>query len=185
MQQLTFPTIPAQGDYHHSFETTHHNHSPTTNTRPLAVRYQFIVSGHHTPEQIAHNDIPSIYRTAASRDRRLYHHFPSSVTKSPLWPSFRNGTTTYAVRVQMPLTHDITINNGPTIMCPGSHTEIYCLRYLKQCDPFFPVGVDPDQVCECVVEILCQHGHASFCGPTTYDVTGCGMFRALLSCYLF
>ena len=51
----------------------------------------------------------------------------------------------FAVRVQMPLTHDITVNNGPTIMCPGSHTEMYCQRYLKECDAFFPLGEDPDQ----------------------------------------
>lgn len=106
--------------------------------------YQFIVSGHHTPEQIAHNDIPLMFPTAASRERQKYHHFPKSLRQSSVWPDFYNGTATFAVRVQMPLTVDITEQNGPTIMCPGSHREDFGLRYLNRCDRFYPKSPDPD-----------------------------------------
>ena len=100
--------------------------------------YQFIVSGHDTPEQIAHNDIPLMYPTAASRERRQYHHFPDALTTAPIWPHFRNGTATFAVRVQLPLTVDITETNGPTVLCPCSHREDFGLRYFNRCDAYFP-----------------------------------------------
>mmetsp|Transcript_22313 Transcript_22313/g.67073 ORF Transcript_22313/g.67073 Transcript_22313/m.67073 type:complete len:232 (+) Transcript_22313:2-697(+) len=106
--------------------------------------YHLFVWGGATPEQIAHNDIPLLYPTAASHERRRYHHFPPGLPQSALWPAFRNGTATFAVRVQMPLTVDITEQNGPTVMCPVSHREDFGMRYLKRCDRYFPKASDPD-----------------------------------------
>jgi hypothetical protein len=46
-----------------------------------------------------------------------------------LQPLMANGTTTYALNVQLPL-QTVDMINGPTSLCPATHSEVFCKRGL-------------------------------------------------------
>ena len=71
----------------------------------------------------ARYDAASLMRAAATSDPAAAAAFAATRAR------VRSGEVTYALNVQLPL-HAVRREDGPTALCPATHSEIFCERFM-------------------------------------------------------
>ena len=105
-----------------------------------------IIAGPRTGRQQVHVDAPylrNLLRDAATSTDGLAAGSTLPPLRTPevaaafrtLEPRLDAGAATYALNVQFPLSRAIEMHDGPTALCPASHSERFCRAYLPTLCP--------------------------------------------------
>ena len=139
----------------------------------------YIVVGNRTGAQQLHTDASHL--TSHATDAGVLHDGPTllaraaaaepavTATMEALRPHIESGAASYALNVQLPLA-DVAMVNGPTALCPATHSEVFCRRFLRGVCVPPPAGQPAPRAGEAmrayVRLFLCTNGSDSFLIPS-------------------
>ena len=109
----------------------------------------------------AMHDVPALVSAASASDGSFRAAFEAAA------PQMASGKLTYALNVQMPL-QDVEMEDGPTALCPATHSESFCKGFLGGlCLPRQPGQPEPS-----ALDTMAAYARSGLCAPGATRVHG-------------